>query len=965
MSDVIRVQGARVHNLKNLTVEIPRNKFVVITGVSGSGKSSLAFDTIYAEGQRRYVESLSTYARQFLGTMDKPEVDLIEGLSPAISIDQKTASRNPRSTVGTVTEIYDYLRLLFAKAGRPHCPECGRPVQRQTASQIIDKIIKMKEGTKIMLLAPVVRGRKGEHIRALEKIQKDGFLRMRIDGTVYSIAEEIDLDAQKKHDIEAIVDRLVVKNFETKYKTLSDGTKIEEPNPDRSRLADSVELALKHGEGLMMVLNAETAEIEAFSEKFACPDHGSVMPELEPRSFSFNSPYGACPDCHGLGSRLVVKENLVFGNPKLTIAEGGIMPWATTTSGMSWYMKVLEAVGKEHGFDLDTPIKKLSRKQLDVILYGTGDEEYEMEWESERFSGDFSSKYEGVINNLERRYKETESDFSRRQIEKFMEEEICPTCKGKRLRLEILGVTVGEKNIIDATEFSISEAIDFFSGLPKNFTDTENEIAKLILEEINARLQFLAHVGLSYLTLSRPANTLSGGEAQRIRLATQIGSKLQGVLYVLDEPSIGLHQRDNAKLIKTMRDLQQLGNTVLVVEHDEDTMRSADHILEIGPKAGKYGGEVMAQGTPEEIMKNKHSSTGKFLSGEKAIPIPSKRQKGNGKYLEIKGAQENNLQNVDVKIPLGCLVGVTGVSGSGKSSLINKILAPALTSKLNRSQAKAGKHDDILGIQHLDKAIVIDQSAIGRTPRSNPATYVGVFNDIRDLFASSPESKLRGYKPGRFSFNVKGGRCEACQGDGIVKIEMHFLPDIYVPCEECHGKRYNAETLEITWRGKNISDVLDMTVSEALEFFQKVPNISGKLQTLEDVGLGYIHLGQSATTLSGGEAQRVKLSTELSKRNTGSTFFILDEPTTGLHFEDVQKLLDVLNALVEKGNSVLVIEHNLDVIKSCDYLIDLGPDGGDGGGEVIAIGTPEEVAEAKKSYTGQFLKEWFFSKKKK
>lgn len=963
MSENIRIEGARMHNLKNINVEIPRNAFVVITGVSGSGKSSLAFDTIYAEGQRRYVESLSTYARQFLGIMEKPEVDVIEGLSPAISIDQKTASRNPRSTVGTVTEIYDYLRLLFAKIGRPHCPECGKPVEKQSPSQIVEKIAEMKEGTKIMLLAPLVRGRKGEHNRILEKIQKDGFLRMRIDGDIYSIADEVELDPKKTHDIEAVVDRLVVKNLAPLYKTLSTGEKIEEPNPDRTRLADSIELALKHGEGLMMVLNAETGTVETFSEKFACPEHGSVLPEIEPRSFSFNSPYGACPDCHGLGSRLVVKEELVFGNPKLTIAEGGIMPWATTTSGMSWYMKILKAVGKVHGFTLNTPIKDLKQEHVEIILQGTGEQEYEMQMESERFSGEFSTKYEGVINNLERRYKDTDSDFSRRQIEKFMEEEICPTCDGQRLRPEVLGITVGEKNIIDATQFSIENALSFFTSLPQNITEKEQQIAKLILQEIVARLSFLEHVGLSYLTLSRAANTLSGGEAQRIRLATQIGSRLQGVLYVLDEPSIGLHQRDNAKLIQTMRSLQELGNTVLVVEHDEDTMRSADYLLEIGPGAGKHGGEVIAQGTPKEIMKDSHSNTGKFLSGEKEIPIPKKRRTGNGKKLTVTGARENNLKNVEVDIPLGCFVGVTGVSGSGKSSLVNKILAPALAAELNRAQMKAGEHDEIIGMNHLDKVIVIDQSPIGRTPRSNPATYTGVFTDVRNLFAESPEAKLRGYKAGRFSFNVKGGRCEACQGDGIVKIEMHFLPDIYVMCEVCHGKRYNSEALEITWRGKNISDVLEMTVSEALEFFKKIPAINKKLQTLEDVGLGYIHLGQSATTLSGGEAQRVKLSTELSKRSTGSTFFILDEPTTGLHFEDVQKLLDVLNALVEKGNSVLVIEHNLDVIKSCDYLIDIGPEGGASGGEIVATGTPEEVAKVKKSYTGQFLEEWFFGKK--
>jgi excinuclease ABC subunit A len=760
MTDAIRVEGARMHNLKNITVEIPRNKLVVITGVSGSGKSSLAFDTIYAEGQRRYVESLSTYARQFLGLMEKPDVDLIEGLSPAISIDQKTATRNPRSTVGTVTEIYDYLRLLFAKVGRPHCPICGKPVQKQTPSEIIDEIAKLPEGTKIMVLAPLVRGRKGEHSKILEKIQKAGFIRMRIDDEVFSIADEQELDPQKKHSIEAVVDRLVVQNFGRKYKKLSDGTEVEEPNPDRSRLADSIELALKHGEGMMMVLNVETKEVQTYSEKFACTEHGSVIPEIAPRNFSFNSPYGACPDCHGLGSRLVVKRDLVFGNMKLTIAEGGIMPWVTTTTGTSWHMRILEAVGRVHGFDLNTPLEEFTADQLELILNGTDTEEYDVAMESERFSGEFSTKYEGVVKNLERRYRETESDFSRRQIERFMSEEICPTCHGHRLRPEVLGVLIGEKNIITVTELAVGTAREFFQGLPKQFTERENTIARLILHEINERLSFLEHVGLSYLTLSRSASTLSGGEAQRIRLATQIGSKLQGVLYVLDEPSIGLHQRDNERLIATLRSLQQLGNTVIVVEHDEDTIRHADYILEIGPKAGKHGGEVIAEGTPAEVMKNKKSITGKYLSGEKKIPIPEVRRPGNGTSLKICGARENNLKDVSVEIPLGLFVGVTGVSGSGKSSLVNKILGPKLASELNRAETKAGDHDKIEGLEHLDKVIVIDQSAIGRTPRSNPATYTGVFGDIRELFASSPEAKLRGYKAGRFSLKVKGGRLE-------------------------------------------------------------------------------------------------------------------------------------------------------------------------------------------------------------
>ncbi len=957
----IVIKGARVHNLKNIDVEIPRDKLVVITGLSGSGKSSLAFDTIYAEGQRRYVESLSTYARQFLQLMEKPDVDSIDGLSPAISIDQRTATRNPRSTVGTVTEIYDYLRLLFAKIGHPHCPTCGNEIGKLSGSQIIDMVANMPEGKKIMILAPVIRDRKGEHLKVFEKIRKDGFVRVRVDGEVYNVNEERELDPKKKHTIEIVVDRLVVKDFKKKIIKLKSGDEIEDKNEDRSRLADSIETALKHGEGIINILDADTGKSHVFSEHFACDTHGVIsLPEVTPRSFSFNSPHGACPDCHGLGNKLKINPKLVIPNPRLTIAEGAILPWSMSSMRLNWYNNLLREVGKKFGFDINTPIGKLTDEQLNIVLYGMGEEKFRTNYTGQHSSYECETTYEGVIPNLERRYHESESDYIRKNIERFMEITLCETCHGKRLRPEILAITVLDRSIIDLTEMDIEKSEDFFRSMiptedKKAITDSEYLIARLIIQEVLNRLQFLKNVGLGYLTMNRTANTLSGGEAQRIRLATQIGSSLQGVLYILDEPSIGLHQRDNSRLIKTLKQLRDLGNTVIVVEHDEETIRSADHILDVGPKAGKHGGHVVFNGSPEELVLNEKSLTGQYISGKKEIPVPKTRRKGNGKFLEIIGAQEHNLKNVNVKLPLNTFIGISGVSGSGKSSLINYTLCPVLSTKLNRAKQTAGKHKDILGTEHLDKIINIDQSPIGRTPRSNPATYTGVFSDIRDLFSSTTEAKMRGYKEGRFSFNVKGGRCEACQGEGMVKIEMHFLPDIYVPCEVCKGKRYNAETLEITWHGKNISDVLNMTVEENLEFFNTIPQIKTKLQTLYEVGLGYVMLGQSATTLSGGEAQRVKLATELAKRSTGNTIYILDEPTTGLHFDDVKKLLTVLQALVDKGNTVLTIEHNLDVIKSVDYVIDLGPEGGDAGGEVICCGTPEEVAKCKKSYTGQFL----------
>ena len=932
MAEEIVVKGAREHNLKNVNVTIPRNKLVVITGLSGSGKSSLAFDTIYAEGQRRYVESLSSYARQFLGLMEKPDVDQIDGLSPAISIDQKSTSRNPRSTVATVTEIYDYLRLLYARIGVPHCPIDGQAVVKRTSTSIIEQVEKSGKDQRLMILSPVVIDKKGAFEHIPEQYMRAGFARVRVDGVVYALDEFPTLDKAYRHNIEVVVDRLV-------------------NNADsRGRLVQSIEQALDVAEGRVTILNADTNEVTSHSLMYACPDHPDVaIPELEPRTFSFNSPHGACPVCTGLGNRLEVDPELVIPNGNLTIAEGAIRPYNRVNVD-NWYMKKLQAVGERYNFSLHVPTGQLSEKQLDMILYGTGNEKYRVGLGMGR---SFETTYEGVIPNLERRHKETDSDFIRRDIERFMQEKPCHACKGLRLKPEVLAITIGSESIMDVCQLSIDEALEWFKILKLDAKETK--IAEMILKEIRARLQFLQDVGLNYLNLLRSANTLSGGEAQRIRLATQIGSGLMGVLYVLDEPSIGLHQRDNGRLINTLKHLKSLGNTVLVVEHDEETIRTADYLLDIGPGAGIHGGKVVAAGSPSEVSKNTHSITADYLSGKKQIKTPKKRRQGNGKSLVIKGARENNLQNVTVDIPLGRLVVVSGVSGSGKSSLINDILAKELQARLHRASTVPGKHDDIEGIKQLDKAIIIDQSPIGRTPRSNPATYTGLFTPIRELFAQLPEAKLRGYSAGRFSFNVKGGRCENCSGDGIIKIEMHFLPDVYVPCEVCHGKRYNREALEIHYKGKTIADVLEMTCEQALEFFENIPAIARKLQTLVDVGLGYIALGQSATTLSGGEAQRIKLSTELSRRPTGRTLYILDEPTTGLHMADVEKLLNMLHALVDAGNSMVVIEHNLDVIKNADWIIDMGPEGGNAGGQIVAEGTPEKVAKVKASYTGQYL----------
>lgn len=932
MSEYISVSGAREHNLKNVDIEIPREKLVVITGLSGSGKSSLAFDTIYAEGQRRYVESLSSYARQFLGLMEKPDVDQIDGLSPAISIDQKSTSRNPRSTVATVTEIYDYLRLLFARIGVPHCPIDGNEVKRLSPQAIVDEVLSMPEGARLMILAPIVSAKKGqfEHIPA--EYQRSGFARARVDGVIYSLDEWPELDKKFKHTIEIVVDRL------------------SNDHSNQSRLTQSVEQALEIGKESLIIHNADSGEDQHLSQRYACPDHPELaLPELEPRIFSFNAPQGACPTCTGLGSRLEVDPELVIPNGNLTIAEGAIRPFNRVNSD-AWYMKKMQAVADKYGFSLHVPTSELKEEDLEKILYGTGSEKYTITLGTGR---DFDSTYEGVIPNLERRHKDTDSDFMRRDIERFMRELPCYTCKGARLRPEVLAVTVHNFSIKDIVDLSVSDALDIFTNT--KFSEKELFIVAQVVKEITSRLSFLNNVGLNYLNLSRSAATLSGGEAQRIRLATQIGSGLQGVLYVLDEPSIGLHQRDNDRLITTLKHLRDLGNSVLVVEHDEDTIRAADWLIDIGPGAGVHGGNVVAAGRPEDVAKNQESVTGRYLSSIESIAVPKKRRKGNGRELIIKGAAENNLKNIDVTIPLGQLVVVSGVSGSGKSSLINDILAKELQARLHRAHLVPGKHQEIQGIDNLDKVIIIDQSPIGRTPRSNSATYTGVFTAIRELFANTPESNIRGYKAGRFSFNVKGGRCENCQGDGIIKIEMHFLPDVYVTCEVCRGKRYNREALEITYKGKNVSDVLEMTVEQAVGFFENQPGIARKMQTLDEVGLGYIKLGQPATTLSGGEAQRIKLASELSRRPTGKTLYILDEPTTGLHSADVKKLLEVLNALVDTGNSMVIIEHNLDVVKSADHIIDMGPEGGEGGGEVLAIGTPEQVAKIDTSHTGRYL----------
>ena len=932
----IIVKGAKANNLKNIDLEIPRDKLVVFTGLSGSGKSSLAFDTIYAEGQRRYIESLSSYARQFLGQMDKPDVEYIEGLSPAISIDHKTTSKNPRSTVGTVTEIYDYLRLIYARIGTPHCPVCGREISMETVDGIVDKVLKLPEGEKIQILAPLVRGKKGEHVKVLDSARKSGYVRVRVDGSIYDLSEEIKLDKNIKHSIEVVVDRLVI----------NDGI--------RSRLADSVDTACNLSDGAVIVDVVGKDEL-LFSQKFACPEHGTCIEEMAPRSFSFNNPYGSCPRCMGLGTFMRINPDLVIPNKNLSINQGAILAsgWSNADSGTIAQM-YYSALAEEYGFSLDTPIKDLSEEQLNVLLYGTNGKKIKMTRVNAYGSGTYLTEFEGVINNLQRRYNETTSEYSRAEITKVMDECNCPECNGKRLNKSALAVTIGGKNIIEFTELSISKAIEFIDSL--ELTEKQHMIADMIIKEIRQRLSFLASVGLDYLTLSRSAGTLSGGESQRIRLATQIGSSLMGVLYILDEPSIGLHQRDNDKLLGTLRELRDIGNTLIVVEHDEDTIRAADYVVDIGPGAGVHGGEVVYSGNVDGLLKCKKSITGQYLSGKKKIEVPAERRKGNGNSLIIRNASENNLKNIDVEIPLGEFVCVTGVSGSGKSSLINEILYKKLANELNNAKKAVGKVDSIDGIENLDKVINIDQSPIGRTPRSNPATYTGVFNDIRELFASTQDAKIRGYSASRFSFNVKGGRCEACQGDGIIKIEMNFFPDVYVPCDVCKGAKYNRETLEVHYKGKTISDVLEMTVEEGMEFFKNQSKIYRKLKTLYDVGLGYIKIGQPATTLSGGEAQRVKLSTELSKIATGRTIYILDEPTTGLHTADVHGLINVLQRLVDKGNTVVVIEHNLDVIKVSDHIIDLGPEGGDKGGNIVVCGTPEEVAKCKKSYTGQYLK---------
>ena len=938
MKDKIIVKGAKVHNLKNVSLEIPRDKLIVFTGLSGSGKSSLAFDTIYAEGQRRYVESLSSYARQFLGQMDKPDVESIEGLSPAISIDQKTTSRNPRSTVGTVTEIYDYLRLLYARVGVPHCPKCGKEITQQSVDQIVDQIMELPERSKIMILAPIIRGRKGTHEKVLENIKKQGFVRARIDGEIYDLTEdEIKLEKNIKHNIEAVVDRIIVK----------DGIE--------GRLTDSIETSLKMAEGLVLV-NIIGEEDRLYSEHFACADCGISIDELAPRMFSFNSPFGKCERCDGLGTLMEIDEDLIVPNKDLSIRGGAISTWGDSRmKEESWTYCVLKALMEKYNFDLDTPYKDLPKKVQEVLMYGEP-EKLKVTYTKENVTAVYNHSFEGEINNLRRRYMETNSDTMKAEIEKYMSDNPCPKCKGARLKPEALAVTVGGKNIFEFTSMAIREELDFINSI--NFSEKDKIISSQIIKEIQSRLSFLINVGLDYLDLARKAGTLSGGEAQRIRLATQIGSQLMGVLYILDEPSIGLHQRDNDRLISTLKQLRDVGNTLIVVEHDEDTMREADYIVDIGPGAGEHGGEIVAAGTLEEIMSNKNSLTGKYLTGAKKVELPEERRKGNGNFITVKGAKENNLKNVTAKFPLGTLTMVTGVSGSGKSTLVNEILYKGLNKIVNKAKDLPGKFKEITGYENIDKIIDIDQSPIGRTPRSNSATYTGTFDIIRELFSQTQEAKMRGYKPGRFSFNVKGGRCEACSGDGIIKIEMQFLSDVYVPCEVCKGKRYNRETLEVKYKGKNIADVLNMTVEEALEFFENIPRIKNKLQTLMDVGLGYIRLGQPSTQLSGGEAQRIKLAYELSKRSTGKTLYILDEPTTGLHIHDVNRLVKILQRLVDGGNTVIVIEHNLDMIKCADYIVDLGPEGGDKGGTIIATGTPEKIAEAKESYTGKYLKKY-------
>ncbi|MBA2265585.1 MAG: excinuclease ABC subunit UvrA [Chloroflexi bacterium] len=949
-SDKIVVRGAREHNLKNVDVEMPRDRLIVITGLSGSGKSSLAFDTIYAEGQRRYVESLSAYARQFLGQMEKPDVDQIDGLSPAISIDQKGASRNPRSTVGTVTEIYDYLRLLFARIGRMHCPVCGREIERQTVEQMVDQVYRLPEGTRVMVMAPLVRDRKGEHEKLLAGAKQAGFIRVRVDGELRDLDEEIKLDKKYNHSIDVVVDRLVVRAAD------DDGN----ARPDATRMADSIETALRMTDGLLLLNLPDAPSKEAdrlYSERYACPEHGGSFEELAPRNFSFNSPHGACPDCTGLGSRLEIDPDLVLPNDALSIDEGAVLPWRRMAATESWFSKILEAVAEHYHFRTDVPVRDLSDDARRILLHGNRGERIGVKYQARNGNiHTFKTAFEGIVPNLTRRHRETGSDTMRADYERYMTNKPCPTCNGMRLKPESLWVTVGGKNVIETTRRSVTDALAWYDELPERLSERENTIARQVLKEIRARLGFLVDVGLDYLTLDRASGTLSGGEAQRIRLATQIGSSLMGVLYILDEPSIGLHQRDNARLIATLVRLRELGNTLLVVEHDEETIRAADWIVDIGPAAGEHGGRLIHSGPLDALLENRRSITGAYLRGEKAVPIPATRRNGKRDALVVRGARENNLKGIDIAFPLGRFVAVTGVSGSGKSSLVTQILHPALAQRIWGSREPAGRHDRIEGVELIDKVIQIDQSPIGRTPRSNPATYTGLWSPLREMLAAVPESRLRGYKPGRFSFNVKGGRCEACQGAGIVQIEMHFLPDVYVPCEVCKGKRYNRETLEIHYKGRNVAEILEMTVEEALKFFEAVPSIRNKLQTLFDVGMGYVHLGQPATTLSGGEAQRVKLATELSKRATGKTLYILDEPTTGLHFDDVARLLQVLSRLVESGNTVVVIEHNLDVIKTADWVIDLGPEGGDKGGELVAAGTPEEVAANAASHTGRYLR---------